>query len=194
MLSLFTWLGSIVITTEVPTKCAFLIGGFVFCDVVHMSQLYKNKYSKLIFVPTHKGFYYAIAFLDLDYDELINLYAKDIEHMKEYEHFKSVPDYVGRKEFVNQTAKLIMKFKPFNKRGMFLSNNLQQLMALGFKLSLLESVKNTDFSATNYFDGVTVEQLSKICIPLEKQELIEFLKNINVNLDSIIGFFEQDHY
>jgi hypothetical protein len=64
-----------------------------------------NKTSKLIFRVTHKGFYYAIAFLNVDWDnEIIKVNIETEKQMNEYTEFiKSIPDYNARKAFLNQT-------------------------------------------------------------------------------------------
>ena len=68
---------------------------------------------------------------------------------------------------------------------------MQQAMNLGFKMSILESVKDEEFSSTKLFGDLTIKELSKICKPQEKNELIKFLKNLVKNMNSVITYLSK---
>jgi hypothetical protein len=158
---------------------------YISADKVSPTQ----KNSKLTFKITQKGLFYCIAYLEIDYDEIIKSHIdKDTEAIYNRDFIESVPNYAGRKEFIKQTATLLMESKAFDKKGMLLAANIQQIMNWGFRLSILESVKERKFSSKKFFGDLTVEAISKICRPEEKDELIKFLKNMNKNLNSVIAY------
>jgi hypothetical protein len=147
----------------------------------------KQKNSKLIFKITQKGFFYCIAFLNMDYDEMIKLY-----HHRDSSPIPGlVLDYAGRKEFMKQTALLLMNDNQFDNEGTLPTTYMQQAMNLGFKRSILESVKEEEFSSTKLFGGLTIEELSKICKPQEKNGLIKSLKNMVKNMNSVITYLSK---
>ena len=77
----------------------------------------KQKNSKLIFKITQKGFFYCIAFLNMDYDEMIKLYHHRDSSPIPGQAINFVPDYAGRKEFMKQTALLLMNHNQFDNEG-----------------------------------------------------------------------------
>jgi hypothetical protein len=143
-----------------------------------------NKTSKLIFRVTHKGFYYCIAFLSVDWDnEVIKVNIETEKQMNEYTEFiKSIPDYDARKAFLHQTAKLIMKYNPFDRKGMFVTNKIHGLLSLGVRFGILELAKGDD----TLVGEKTMDQLTKMCRPEEIMEIKKFYLNLKNNLDSII--------
>lgn len=157
---------------------------FVVAEEVYPEQ----KNSKLIFKITQKGLFYCISFLNMDYDEL-RLYPRASSPIPGYINY--VPDYVGRKEFMKQTALLLMNRNQFDNEGTLPTTDMQQAMNLGFKMSILESIKEEGFSSTKFFGDLKIEELSKICKPQEKNELIKFLKNMIKNLNSVITYLSK---
>jgi hypothetical protein len=151
----------------------------------------KQKKSKLNFRITQKGFFYCIAFLNMDYDEMIRLYYRRASSPIPGHVINFVPDYAGRKEFIKQTALLLMDLNQFDNEGTLLNIDIQQALNLGFKMSILESVKEKEFSSTKFFGDLTIKELSKICKPQEKYELIKFLKNMVKNVNSVITFLSK---
>ena len=151
----------------------------------------EQKNSKLIFKITQKGFFYCIAFLNMDYDEMIKLYYRRDSSPIPGQVINFIPDYVGRKEFIKQTALLLMNRNQFDNEGTLLTTDMQQAMNLGFKMSILESIKEEEFSSTNFFGDLTIKELSKICKPQEKNELIKFLKNMVKNVNSVIIYLSK---
>lgn len=156
---------------------------FVVAEKVYPEQMK----SKLIFKITQKGLFYYIAFLNMDYDEL-RLYPRDSSPIP---YMNYVPDYAGRKEFMKQTALLLMNRNQFDNKGTLPTIDMQQAMNLGFKMSILESVKEEQFSSTKIFGDLKIEELSKICKPLERNELVKFLKNMVKNLNSVIKYLSK---
>jgi predicted transcriptional regulator len=146
--------------------------------------------SKLIFKPTDKGKYYALAYLDLDYEDMIkaNLDVNDISKYNEF--IKSIPDYTKRKEIIYNTAKLAVEHNIFNKKGKLIaSGSPEEIFQQGLKLSLLESVRNKDFNAKSYFNIESIESLAKVTTPDELKEMKGYLMNMRNNLDLIIDQF-----
>jgi hypothetical protein len=163
---------------------------FVVAKKVYPDQ----KTSKLIFKitqNTQKGFFYCIAFLSMDYDEMIKLYYRRDSSPIPGQVINFIPDYAGRKEFIKQTALLLMNRNQFDNEGKLPTTDMQQAMNLGFKMSILESVKEEEFSSTKLFGDLKIEELSKICKPQEKNELIKFLKNMVKNLNSVITYLSK---
>jgi hypothetical protein len=145
--------------------------------------------SKLIFTTTDKGFWYAIAFLNVDLDDLIKLdIENDEQQMKEYtELMTAVKDYNGRKEFLYQTAKEIMNCNPFDENGMFVTHDAQGLINLGFMYALQETPKQNNPESVNPLRNMTLESLKKICRPDELSAAKEFiLQNFKPNFDLMI--------
>lgn len=141
--------------------------------------------SKIYFRPTQRGLFYAIAFFDIDPDKIIQTYMGE-EMIKGYnEYIKTISDYNLRKEFLVQTAKIYMKYNPFDKNGTFIFKNAQEALGLGFKHSLLELAKGNNFEAAPLSQNLT-EILHKICGPNELNEVRVFLQNIRSNIDSIV--------
>jgi len=151
----------------------------------------KQKNSKLIFKITQKGLFYCIAFQNMDYDEMIRLYTRFQDKRDSSPIPGLVLDYAGRKEFMKQTALLLMNDNQFDNEGMLPTTYMQQAMNLGFKRSILESVKEEEFSSIKLFGGLTIEELSKICKPQEKNELIKSLKNMVKNINSVITYLSK---
>jgi hypothetical protein len=160
---------------------------FVTVEKVYPEQ----KNSKLIFKVTQKGFFYCIAFLNMDYDETTRLFHNRASSPIPGQLINSVPDYAGRKEFIKQTALLLMNLNQFDNEGRLLATDMEHAMNIGFKRAILESVKEEKFSSTKLFGHLTVEELSKICRPQEKKELIKFLKNLVKNVNSVIAYFSK---
>jgi len=154
----------------------------------------ERKNSRLIFKITQRGFFYCIAYLGIDYDEIIrSLVDKETETIYNREFIDSVPNYAGRKEFIKQTARVIMEFSPFNNKGMLITDNLQELMNLGFRLSLLESIKERKFSSKQFFGDITIENLLKMCRPEERGKIIRWLRNLSENFNSVIEYLSKDN-
>jgi len=84
-----------------------------------------------------------------------------------------------------------MNDNQFDNEGMLPTTYMQQAMNLGFKRSILESVKEEEFSSIKLFGGLTIEELSKICKPQEKNELIKSLKNMVKNINSVITYLSK---
>jgi hypothetical protein len=142
----------------------------------------EQKNSKLIFKVTQKGLFYCVAFLNMDYDETVILY-----HGRKSSPIPGLSsDYAGRKEFLKQTALYLMSRNQFDNEGKLLAKDMQQAMNVGFKMSILESVKKEEFSSAKLFGDLTVKELSRICKPQEKKELIKFLKYMVKNVNSVI--------
>jgi hypothetical protein len=160
---------------------------FVAVEKVYPEQ----KNSKLIFKVTQKGLFYCIAFLNMDYEETIRLFYNRKSSPIPGQIINSVPDYAGRKEFMKQTALFIMNLNQFDNEGKFLDTDMQQAMNLGFKMSILEFVKEEEFSSAKLFGDLTIQELSKICRPQERNELIKFLKNMVKNVNSIITYLSK---
>jgi hypothetical protein len=149
-----------------------------------------NIKSKLIFKPTDKGKYYALAYLDLDYEDMIkaNLDVNDISKYNEF--IKYIPDYTKRKELMYNTAKLAVEHNIFDKKGKLIaSGSREEIFQQGLKLSLLESVRNIGFNAKSYFNIESIESLAKVTTPDELKEMKGYLMNMRNNLDLIINQF-----
>ena len=152
----------------------------------------EQKNSKLIFKVTQKGLFYCIAFLNVDYDEAIILF-----HNRKSSPIPSqvmnlvVPDYAGRKEFMKQTALFLMDLNQFDNEGKLLATDIQHAMNIGFKMSILESVKEEEFSSAKLFGNLAIQELSKICKPQERKELINFLRNMVKNVNSVITYLSK---
>ena len=174
-------------TTIIQSLKPILRHHFVTAEKVYPKQ----KNSKLIFKITHKGLFYCIAFLNMDYDEMIRLYYHRASSPIPRQVLNFVPDYAGRKEFMKQTALLLMNLNQFDNEGTLPTTDMQQAMNLGFKMSILESVKEEEFSSTKLFEDLTIKELSKICRPQEKKELIKFLKNMVKNVNSVITYLSK---
>jgi predicted transcriptional regulator len=161
---------------------------FVAVEKVYPEQ----KNSKLIFKVTQKGLFYSIAFLSMAsiYNETKLFHNRESSPIPN-QVINSVPDYAGRKEFLKQTALFLMKHNQFNNEGKLVAIDMQQAMNLGFKMSILESLKEEGFSSTKLFGNLTIQELSKICRPQEKRELIKFLKNMVKNVNSVITYLSK---
>jgi hypothetical protein len=146
----------------------------------------EQKNSKLIFKVTQKGLFYCIAFLNVDYDEAVKLFYNRESSPIPGHVINSFLDYAGRKEFMKQTALFSMSLNQFDNEGKLLATDIEQAMNVGFKMSILESVKEEEFSSAKLFGNLTIQKLSKICKPQEKNELIKFLKNMVKNVNSVI--------
>ena len=149
----------------------------------------KQKNSKLIFKVTQKGLFYCIAFLNMDYDEM-KLYPRASSPIPS-QVINFVPDYAGRKEFIKQTALLLMNLNQFDNEGTLPTTDMEQAMNLGFKMAILESVKEEEFSSTKFFGDLTIKELSKICRPQERNELIKSLRNMVKNVNSVITYLSK---
>ena len=68
---------------------------------------------------------------------------------------------------------------------------MQQAMNLGFKMTILESAKEEEFSSTKFFGDLTIKELSKICRPQERNELIKSLRNMVKNVNSVITYLSK---
>jgi DNA-binding PadR family transcriptional regulator len=149
----------------------------------------KHTRSKIYFRPTQRGLFYAIAFLDIDPDKIIQTYMGE-EIIKGYdEYIKSISDNNLRKEFLVQTAKIIMKYNSFDKKGTCIFENAQdaqEAISLGFTLSLLELAKGNNFMAASLLSQNPTEIFRKICGPNDLNELRVFLQNYRNNIDSIV--------
>jgi len=142
----------------------------------------ESKRSKLIFIVTPKGFHYALAFLDVDLDKIM-------EGMKKYdEYIKSIPNYDSRasKAFLVQNAKVLLKYNAFDKNGMFIAKNYQEALSRGFMYSFLELAKDEDFDFTTVLGENLMEGLSKVCGPDILKEAIIFFQNYRDKVDSIV--------
>ena len=147
----------------------------------------ENTRGKLIFRPTDKGLFYTIASLDVDSDKIIETHTGK-EEMEQYnEYIKSIPDYNARKEFLVQTAKLLIKHNMFDRNGMFITKNTQEALSLGFRYSLLELAKDKNFDLTTVLGEDPIEGLRKICGPDEFSEVRDFFANIKSNITSIVN-------
>jgi predicted transcriptional regulator len=143
--------------------------------------------SKLIFKPTDKGKYYALAYLDPDYEDMIKA---NLDVSKYTEFIKSIPDYTKRKELMYNTAKLAIEHNIFDKKGKLIgSGSREEIFQKGFRLALLESARNEGFDAKSYFNIQSIESLSKITTPEELKEIKGYFMNMRNNLDLIIKQF-----
>jgi hypothetical protein len=174
-------------TTIIQSLQPLLRHHFVAAEKIYPEQ----KKSKLTFKITQKGFFYCIAFLNMDYEEMIRLYYRRASSPIPGHVINLVPDYAGRKEFIKQTALLLMNLNQFDKEGTLLTTDMQKAMNIGFKMSILESIKEEEFSSTKLFGDLTINELSKICKPQEKYELIKFLKNMVKNVNSVITYLSK---
>jgi hypothetical protein len=146
----------------------------------------ERKISKLIFIVTPKGFYYALAFLDIDYDKVIEAQMGEKEMEKYNEYIKSVPDHYARKEFLVQTAKVLMKYNTFDRNGEFVTKNNQEALNQGVIYYLLELAKGNNFDPTTALGKDPMEALRKVCGHDELKETRTFLQNFKDNIDSIV--------
>ena len=71
------------------------------------------------------------------------------------------------------------------------TTDMEQAMNLGFKMTILESAKEEEFSSTKFFGDLTIKELSKICRPQERNELIKSLRNMVKNVNSVITYLSK---
>jgi len=78
-----------------------------------------------------------------------------------------------------------MKYNPFDRKGMFVTNKFRGLLSLGLRFGILELAKGGDTLVSEK----TMDQLTKMCRPEEIKEIKKFYLNLKNNLDSIIRGF-----
>ena len=154
----------------------------------HYIDAYKedpeNSRSILIFKPTDKGAYYAVAHLNIDIDEIVRSDLGDQEMESHNEFIRSIPNYAGRKEIFKQVTIIATKYNVFDKSGRLITSNRRELFSLGLKLGLYEAIKQRDYIPTYIFDEHSSKSLAKIGTPEERKELLDFLAITRDNLDS----------
>jgi hypothetical protein len=154
----------------------------------HYIDAYKedpeNSRSTLIFKPTDKGAYYAVAHLNIDIDEIVRSDLGDQEMESHYEFIRSIPNYAGRKEIFKQIALIAIKYNVFDKSGRLITTNRRELFNVGLKLGLYEAIKQRDYMPTYIFDEHSSKSLAKISTPEERKELKDYLANTRDNFDS----------
>jgi DNA-binding PadR family transcriptional regulator len=143
-----------------------------------------NERSKLIFNVTAKGFYYAIAFLNLDPDQAIRTsYAENKKEMKKYnEYIRSVPDFNSREDLLIRFSKVIMEYNPFDNKGNVVANDFQRIMSLGFMYGMIESIKG----GKSLFEDTNLDLLSKAFHPKELEQIRKFCLNMKDFVDSTL--------
>jgi len=169
-------------TTIIQSLTPLRKHGYVMTRKVHP----QSEKSKLIFMVTPKGFYYALAFLDIDSDKVVEAHMEEKEMKKYNEYIKSVPDYHARKEFLVQTAKVLMKYNTFDRNGEFVTKNNQEALSHGVMYYLLELAKGNNFDPTTVLGKDPMEGLRKVCGADELKEARIFLQNMRDNIDSIV--------
>jgi predicted transcriptional regulator len=127
----------------------------------------KNRRSKLTFAATPKGLWYAIANLNLDAMD-IPMSNEELEMYQDY--LKGVADKEGRKNFILNVAKLILRENLFDHKGELLITDRQKLFEYGIIMGLVASVGKSNVDAANFFNSQTVDSLKKIFTSSELTE------------------------
>ncbi len=143
----------------------------------------EQKNSKLVFKTTHKGYFYCIAFLGFDYEKVLKTYL-DRESIPIHDHEFI---FASRKGFIEQFAIVLMKYDPFDKKGMLRAPDSDDYISLAFRIAFLESVKNKNFNLKEIFKVENIEGFSRLFTPHEKRELINFLGNMNKNMNTVLA-------
>lgn len=146
-----------------------------------------HRKSKLTFRPTQKGILYSLAFLDTDYDDVLNAYA-DAAQMSEYnQRVRSVPDYDLRKKLMSHFSRFVLEEDYFTEDGRLKSLASEDFLNLGLRIGLLQSSRDKNFDFKNLFDPKAISFIKDIYTEEEKRVIKEVLIKIRQNLDSSIN-------
>lgn len=156
----------------------------------HYIDAYKkdpeNDRSSLIFKPTHKDINYTLAYLDTEYDEILNVYT-DAANISEYnKRISEVEDYQLRKNLMHFFAKMVLEDNYFNNEGKIKSTEPEDIINLGFRIGLSELIKDKNFDFRELFNPKSIQFLTKIYTKEELEVIRAVLTKIRNNLDSCI--------
>jgi hypothetical protein len=154
---------------------------------VEKSKVYPTREkSKLTFKPTQKGMVYSLAFLDTDYDEVIDAHV-EAALMSEYNRrIKAVPDYYLRKKLMNHFSRFVFEDDYFTEEGRLKSTAQEDIINLGLRIGLLQLSSDKNFDFRNLFDPRTVDLVKNLYTVEEQRVLREVLVKIRQNLNTVI--------
>lgn len=149
----------------------------------------KNKKSKLTFRATTKGFWYAIAYLNVDVEEVL-LEDDDLSQYREY--LQGVRDKDGRREFMVNLARIIMNTNLFTNAGEIRTTDRQKLFEYGFIMGLVGAAGKYNFDGMKFFNTQTADSLKKILTPAELAETVSRFSEFKKKFSSVMDLFVKE--
>jgi hypothetical protein len=138
---------------------------------------------------TAKGLWYAIGYLNVDVKDVL-LDDKELDQYREY--LQGVTDKEGRKQFMINLAKLMIKRNLFDNTGKIRTTDRQKLFEHGFIMGLVESARNYDFDGIKFFNSQTAESLKRIFTPEEVAETVSRFSEFNEKFSSVMDSFVKE--
>jgi hypothetical protein len=155
---------------------------YIFVEKIHPAL----KKSKLIFKPTDKGVFYALAFLGVTLDDISRTLNSADEIGKYAEFVRNIRSGLQRRQLQQNIARRFIEHDLFYDTGKLMVSSKDDYIKQGLRLALLEAASNKNYDPMSMFNVKTVDSLRMIFAPNEMKELREFFTKIRDNLNSAI--------
>jgi hypothetical protein len=130
-----------------------------------------KKRSKYTVIPTLKGIYYGLAYLEIAPEEVLRAYPDENQSKIYSEHIQKIRSYTKWQGYLSKNARLYFENNLFNE-GMPVVTTFKESFSIGFKIGL--SGHNSS-DTTRYFaergDGI----IKEISIPRHLQDIKNFI-------------------
>ena len=131
----------------------------------------KNR-SKFIVIPTFKGLFYGLAYLNIHFDEILRAYFDENEQSSFLGHIQKIRDYKLRQEYSNEIARLCFEYNLFN-GGIPAVTDKEGFTDLGFEIGVSEAIRNKSNSVSCIAEQGT-DIVNEIFEPREIQDFKNF--------------------
>jgi hypothetical protein len=130
-----------------------------------------KKRTKYLVIPSLKGIYYGLAYLEIRLEEVLRAYSDEKQSKAYFEHIQKIRDYTKWQEYHIKNSRLYFENNLFNE-GMSIVTNLKEAFSIGFKIGL--SGPNTS-DTTRYFAEQGVGVMKDISAPSHLQDIKNFI-------------------
>src|SRR2546428_5357535 len=120
------------------------------------------KKSKLVFKPTDKGVFYALAFLGVTLDDIARAYYSAEEISKSSEFVRNIRGPLQRRQFQQGILRRFVEEDLFDNSGKLIISTKDDYFKQGLRIALLELTKNKYYDPRDLFNTRTIESLKMV--------------------------------
>lgn len=132
----------------------------------------KNR-SKYILNPTFKGFYYGLAYLGIQIDEIVRAYFNVDEKRSFFENMQKINNYTKMKEYLSESAKVYFENNLFNE-GMSVVTNMKDSFNTGLQIGFSAVISQNKSESVRYIHERGLGIADEILGPRHNQDFKNF--------------------
>jgi hypothetical protein len=132
----------------------------------------KNR-SNYVVVPTLKGIYYGLAYLNLDFFDYIKAHGDEDDQSQFSEYLQKIEDYSKWSDYNKYNSTLFFENNLFNE-GMPVHTSFKDAFNRGFKVGMIGTVPCNSHSSVPYFAKHGIKIAKEILEPRKLQDLKNF--------------------